>query len=167
MGVKKGKTSKVIVDGKLTEQQRNFAIAYTLVTDFDALEAVDAAGYKYESASEKDNLSNKRKMARSLLNNPKIKEYIATLVEERDNQTIIDKTFVKNGLKKLAISANNENTQVKAYELLGKELGMFVNKEEISISDDPGEIAKKAFESRILKLHKKEEIEVEDESTIS
>ena len=164
MNKPKGKTSKVHTHGNLTEQQENFCIAYVLINNFDAAESVETAGYKFEAVNDKDNESNKRKQARILLNNPKIKERIAKLVDERDNQTIIDKTFVKSGLKKLAMSANNENTQVKAFELLGKELGMFVNKEEISLTDDPGEIVKKAFESRILKLHKKDD---NDETEVS
>ena len=165
----KRKTSKEIVDGRLTEQQSSFCIAYVLLTEFNAFEAVEIAGYRFESGTPAEIKGAKTSQARSLLRNPKIKERIAALVDERDNQTVIDKFFVKNGLKTLAMTAENENTKVKAFELLGKELGMFVNRDELKITEDPGEIAKKALDRRLnLRIHsgKTQEKEDDDETAI-
>lgn len=157
-------TSKMIVDGELTEQQVNFCVAYVMMTDFDAVEAIKLTDFSFGAAKDELLLTLQRKAARRLLANPKVKDRIKQLVDERDCQVVIDKFFVKNGLKTLAQTAENENTKVKAFELLGKELGMFVNKDELKITEDPGEIAKLAFKRRLeLKvLNNKEEEETNE-----
>lgn len=150
------------VANSLTEYQENFCVAYALLTDFDAMAALESSGYTFNMDYEGDNKRNKKKAAAQLLRNPKVRQRIADLSADRENEIIVDKMFVRNGLKYLAKNASTENAQIKAYELLGKDMGMFVNQEKLTIGEDPAEIIKKSFEKRILKLHKPDENEEED-----
>lgn len=147
---------KLAEEYKLTDMQRKFAEFYVYVTNLNGKLAVELAGYKvdkdqYESYPE--NIKEKYKqrelntIARNLLNNPKIIKYIDALRSNLESHLIVDKLWVINGLKDLAMNGG-ENAKIRALEMLGKYVGIFSDAIKLDIDSDPAEMAKKAFEKR-------------------
>jgi len=132
----------------LTENQKNFCINYVFISGLDPYVAYETAGYKVP-----DELSdsNKKKWISSnvmkLLGNPKVLKFIKIIRDEMENQIIVDKFWVIDKLKKLA-EKGSEATQIKATELLGKTFSMFSDRQVIETAEDPGKLAKEAFEKR-------------------
>lgn len=162
------KFEKLAEEYKLTQLQKAFAEYYVYVTGLDGPAAVELAGYKldkdFEGYDERTAEVFKRKAissrARELLDNPKVTKYINALRTNLENHLIVDKLWVIKNLKDLAMTGT-ETTRIRALELLGKNLEMFTDRQKIEDVGNPGEIAQKAFESRmnILKLNQKQENE--------
>lgn len=166
--VKKGKSNmtdkqakaaelKVQKKYKLTDMQKAFADYFIFVTGLDAIAAVKMAGYAHGVPENKysDDLfeyykrMNYGKIAKGLINNPKILHYIKDVREDLDNQLVVDKLWVINKLKALAGEDKPENIQLKATELIGKTMEMFTDRNKnVEGIDDPAKIAEEAFQRR-------------------
>lgn len=139
----------------LTEKQRLFADAYVFLTGLDGVAAAKFAGYKCDYPTNYPEDKKKyyetlayQGRARENLNNPKVLEYISTIRDNLDKQLVVDKLWVVNKLKNLA-EQGTEATQLKATEMIGKILGMFIDHQKIEVTDeDPAVIARKAIEIR-------------------
>lgn len=141
----------------LTEQQQKFADYYLFVTGLNGEKAAELAGYvicdpkKYEQSEEKIAYWTKiqyMKIARDLLNNPKVLEYINIVRTNMENQLVIDKLWVVKKLKEFA-ETGSERTQLEATKLLGQTLLMFteVVRNENS-TEDPAKIIQDAIAKR-------------------
>ena len=104
---------------KLTPKQELFISEY--IIDSNATQAAIRAGYK-EKAAYATGAENLRK--------PQIKSLIDKAMKERALNNGITAEFVLNGIKAIAQGGEKENDQLKAYELLGKHLKLFVDKVE-------------------------------------
>jgi hypothetical protein len=142
---------------RLTKKQEDFCYAFTHITNFDADNAFDIA--KYEASTKEM----RNDMIRDLMREPKIKARIAELIEEKDAQIVIDRTYVREKLKQVVEETGkgqHYNAHLKALELLGKDLGLFSgDKEDALNSKDSGEVANEIFtrrKARILETRKKE-----------
>lgn len=163
-------TEKLAKELKLTDKQKLFAEYFIYVTGLDGPAAVELAGYSSGSDHKdygKESTNNFfrslkfRQLARNLLSNRKVLDYINALRKDLDSQLIIDKLWVINKLKTLA-ETGSENTQLKATELLGKTLELFTEKTKFESSENPADIAKQAFERRkqnVVEFNKKQQNE--------
>jgi phage terminase small subunit len=148
---------KLASDLKLTDNQKKFCEFYVYVTGLDGFAAVELSGYKVDK-SDMEGYDERTKeiytkkaisyKLRELLNNNNVVKYIDSLRKNLENHLIIDKLWVIKNLKDLAMSGT-EMTRIRALELLGKHLEMFTVKTKIEEINDPGEIAKTAFERRM------------------
>lgn len=106
-------------DSKLTTKQRLFVEAY--LANPNATEAARKAGYKGT-----DNALGV--IGHKMLTNAKIRD----LVETRVKGAIITTDEVLNGVKRIALHGQREADKLKAYELLGKYLVLWTDKQENS-----------------------------------
>jgi len=100
---------------KLTEKQKKFCDEY--LVDLNATQAYIRAGYKDSKAAEVS--------AHHLLRNPKIEEYINSKQEEVRDRNGITVDFIVNGIKDIALLGEQENNRLKAFDMLGKHLGIY------------------------------------------
>lgn len=111
---------------KLTAKMQNFVDEYFV--DFNGAAAVRRAGYKS---------SNPNKLAGKLLLHPLVAEAIAEKKKERQEKTELSAEYVIQKL--IAISdkqeESNPNASLRALELLGKHLGLYKDRQEISGPD--------------------------------
>lgn len=142
---------------KLTDKQRLFAEYYVYVTGLDGPAAVKLAeystineNYKFASEDMKEIYDTRQtnKIARDLLDNKKVLGYIGELRKNLENHLIVDKLWVLDNLKKLAMSGC-ETTKIRALELIGKSMEMFTEKTKVESVEDPGAIAREAFKKRM------------------
>ncbi len=126
----------------LTAKQEAFCEEYMI--DLNATQACIRAGYKEDNA---------KQMGTENLSKPAIADKIAELKAERSNRTLVDADYVINGLlevHKRCLQAEpvmvrgeegmeesgefkfEHSGANKSLELLGKHLGLFVDKKEIS-----------------------------------
>jgi phage terminase small subunit len=93
---------------ELTDKQRAFADYYIFLTGLDAEKAVVLAGYeinyvdkKFKDPEEAEQIRKiqLKRQARSLLNNPKIIQYIKAVRENLEEQLLVDKIWVIQKLK--------------------------------------------------------------------
>lgn len=133
------KKSKAKKEPKLTAKQKAFCEEYMI--DLNATQAAIRAGYKPDNAQQ---------MSTENLLKPVIKDYIEQLMDKRSEITMIDSYFVienlKNNVNRCMQSEpvlDNEGLETgeyqfnaaganKALELLGKHLGLFVERKEHS-----------------------------------
>lgn len=108
----------------LTSQQFHFAL-YSFMGDNDAEAYRKAYGYQ-DSVPGSDPALGQR--AHVVANNPKVQ---AKLLELRAKQEVsaslvplLSKSFVLNGVMQLALKADKDSTRLRAYELLGKTVGI-------------------------------------------
>lgn len=113
---------------QLTPQRKRFCEEF--LVDLDAGAAAQRAGYS---------LINKR--AASVTGNrlrsyPCVQEEISRLQRERGARVEITADFVLRELEKVARQEDvAQGTKVRALELLGKHLGMFVERHEVKVTD--------------------------------
>lgn len=111
---------------KLTAKMQNFVDEYFV--DFNGSAAVKRAGYKS---------SNPNKMAGKLLNHPLVMEAIAEKKKERQEKTELSAEYVIQKL--IAIAERNEEgnptAALRSLELLGRHLGLYRDRQEISGPD--------------------------------
>ncbi len=131
---------------QLNERQYRFVHEY--LKDFDGAAAYKRAGYKATGNSAEANASR-------LLRQAKVRETLARVREEIAERTLVDKEFVMKSLRENLARAlqrvpvmdkegnptgewvYNGTVANKALELLGKELGMFGDKLEVSGGREP------------------------------
>jgi len=106
--------SLVKQDKPLTPKQRKFCEEYLI--DLNATQAALRAGYSKKTAKD---------IACQNLAKPNISEKIAELQEETRKRTLVTVDFVVNGIKTIAEEGEQENNRLKAYDLLGKHLGVY------------------------------------------
>lgn len=120
----------------LTDKQIKFVEAY--VEDFDKERALVAAGY---------NLANKgsaSKLATEMLAHPAIKIAVSYYVEKRVEKSALSAEYVEHRLMKLATAmeeaamkgdTKSAAVMLRTIEVMGKLLGMFVDRQEITGKD--------------------------------
>ena len=99
---------------KLTAKQKRFCEEY--MKDLNATQAAIRAGYSKKTAGE---------IGYEHLKKPEIQAYIAKLQAETRERNKIDVDFVVRGIKEIAINGEKEEVRLKAYDLLGKHLGIY------------------------------------------
>ena len=99
---------------KLTDKQDKFCREY--IVDLNATQAAIRAGYKPDNA---------KQIATENLSKPYLQDIIAELQAEVRNRNAITVDFVINGIKDIALQGEQENNRLKAYDLLGKHLGVY------------------------------------------
>lgn len=111
---------------KLTTKMENFVNEYFI--DFNASQAVLRAGYKTTAPN---------RLASKLMKHPLVAAAIAQRKEERQEQFELTAEYVITKL--VAIADKNEDTNaqasLRALELLGKHLGLYKDRQEISGPD--------------------------------
>ena len=107
---------------KLSDKQIRFCEEYLI--DLNATQAAIRTGYSKKTAKEQ---------ASRLLTNVNVSEYIAELQSEVRNRTEITVDFVINGIKDIAVDGEHENNRLKAFDMLGRHLGIY---ETASTEDD-------------------------------
>lgn len=126
----------IAVIGLLTEKQIRFVEAYTENFDKDA--ALIAAGYNVA------NKSNAGKMAFQMLNHPAIKIAVRHYTEKRVDKAVLSQEFVEyqllkiaNAMEKATLAGDTKSAAVmlRSIEVMGKLLGMFVDRQEITGKD--------------------------------
>jgi phage terminase small subunit len=117
---KKGKGSK------LTTKQENFVNEYFV--DFNASAAVLRAGYKTTSPN---------KLAGKMMSHPLVAAAVAKRKEERKEKLELSADYVIHKLIAIADKRedDNPNAALRALELLGKHLGLYRDRQEISGPD--------------------------------
>ena len=132
----------------ITKKQQAFVDAYLSDPKMTGIQAAIKAGYSKKGANS---------ISTQLLNNPKIKVLIDREMQERAKRTNIDKDYVlfaladalemARGNKPIKVSRPKEDggsevvevirtdltAMTRSAELLGKHLGMFVEKQDISV----------------------------------
>ena len=111
----------------MTPKQAAFVLEY--LVDLNATQAAIRAGYR-EKAAYATGWENLRK--------PEIQEAIAAAQAERAARTGVDQDFVISGLRREAGAGDvgEPNTaRSRAMELLGKHMGMFVERAEVEMSE--------------------------------
>lgn len=137
------KVARLLADGgpiaviaSLTPKQIKFVEAY--VEDFDKDKALVAAGYNLV------NKSNSNKMASELLAHPGVKVAITHYVEKRVDKSALSVEYVEHRLMKLATAmeeaamkgdTKSAAVMLRTIEVMGKLLGMFVDRQEITGKD--------------------------------
>lgn len=111
-------------NGTLTPKQQRFVEEYLI--DLNATQAAIRTGYSAKTANEQ---------ASRLLANVKIAAAVAEAMKTRADETKIDQQMVIAGLIQEARAAGEDTTssaRIRAWELLGKHVGMFTEKHEHS-----------------------------------
>lgn len=111
---------------KLTDRQRLFVDEY--MVDLNATQAVIRSGYKN---------ANPNRLATELLHHPLIKAAIDVEIEKKKERLVLSADYVINKLVDIAEHTEKGNPQaaLRALELLGKNLGLFKERTEISGPD--------------------------------
>jgi phage terminase small subunit len=105
---------------KLTAKQQLFITEYCI--DCNATEAAIRSGYNPKTA---------RQIGSENLSKPYIKSEIDKRLAKRATDNGITAEFVLNGIKGIAVKGERESDKLKAFELLGKHLKLFTDKQEI------------------------------------
>lgn len=113
----------------LTELQTAFCRYY--LTGMTATQAAKEAGYNPRTAG---------RTAHENLQKPAIKAELARLRGQLEKKAIVTAEDVLKGLLKEARSADNDSARVTAWAHLGKHLGMFTDKHEVTIKKPPAEM---------------------------
>jgi phage terminase small subunit len=117
---------QAVIDS-LSERQRRFCEEY--LVDLNATQAVTRSGY---------NTKYPNRIAFQLMESPAIRIAIDALRAERDKRTDVTKDYVLQKIMKalrLAEENGNLTAMLRATELLGKHLSLFVERTEISGPD--------------------------------
>jgi len=108
-------------DRPLLTRQSRFVDQY--LVDHDVRRAATAAGYSAKTADSQ---------GRRLLRNVTVRRRINEALGELQARTRVDAEFVVHGLTDIATdAAANSMARVRAYELLGKYLGIFIERKQV------------------------------------
>ncbi len=99
---------------KLRKKQEKFCHEYLI--DLNATQAAIRAGYSKHTAKE---------MGYEHLTKPHIQDFISELQAETRDRTLVTVDFVINGIKDIAEDGEQENNRLKAFDMLGKHLGVY------------------------------------------
>ena len=105
----------------MTPKQLRFCQEY--VIDLNGSQAAIRAGYSEKTAN---------RIANQNLSKPDIQENIQKAQIERADRLEITSDEVINGLRAIAVHGTTDSARVRAYELLGKHLGMFTERLEVA-----------------------------------
>lgn len=111
----------------LSERQRRFCSEY--LVDLNATAAVGRSGYNTKWPS---------RIAFQLMENPAVKISIDALRTERERVTDVTKDFVLQKINKalrMAEESGNLTAMLRATELLGRHLALFIDRQELSGPD--------------------------------
>lgn len=108
---------------KLTAKQQRFCEEYLI--DFNATQAAIRSGYSEKTA---------HAIGQENLRKPIIQLYLEEKKKEASDRCAITVDFVLNGIKDIAEQGEQENNRLKAFDLLGKHLGVYEkdNKSEVT-----------------------------------
>jgi phage terminase small subunit len=95
--------------------------------DLNATQAAIRAGYSERTA---------RAQGHRLLTDADIGEAIHKGKAERAERTQVTAEMVVTGLQAIAEGGTSESARVRAYELLGKHIGMFTERSEVTLKQD-------------------------------
>lgn len=112
----------------LTDLQKRFIDEY--MVDFVGADAVIRAGYKCSP-------QNAKRQATELLNHPLVRRYIDERMAEKREKNELSADYVIQNLIEIAehTKTGNPTAALRALELLGKNLGLFKERQEISGPD--------------------------------
>ena len=88
-------------------------------------QAAIRAGYSEDTANV---------IASENLTKPYIKEAIQKAMDKRVKKTEITAEYVLNGIRDVIKNAEQDNNKLKGYELLGKHLKLFTDKQEVDMN---------------------------------
>ena len=108
----------------LTSLQERFVDEY--MVDMNAAQAVKRAGYNTQAPAQ---------MGLKVLRTPKVAEEVARRLEQKRERTQVTENYVINRLVNLAESTDKDSDKLRALELLGRSLGIFRDRQEISGPD--------------------------------
>lgn len=108
-------------------QTKRQTFAREFIVDRNATKAAERAGYSVRTAKQQGS---------RLLTNVDVRSEIAALEAVQVEVDQVNREFVINGLRDLALNAKTESSQVRAYELLGKHLRLFVDVTETTVIHD-------------------------------
>ena len=111
----------------LSKKKKEFCEQY--IVDFNGTQACIRAGYSANTAYAKAN---------ALLKEQEVKDYLNQLLRERRSSLGITTAEIVQGLKQIAMIAERDSDKIKAFELLGKYLGIWTDKKEIKVSATMG-----------------------------
>ena len=105
----------------MNDKRRAFVREYLI--DLNATQAAKRAGYSNRTAYSQ---------GQRLLKDAEIQQAVQTAKEERAHDARLSAQMVLEGLRGIAEGQGPENARVRAYELLGKHIGMFTERIEHS-----------------------------------
>ena len=111
----------------MTPKQAAFVLEY--LVDLNVTQAATRAGYSAKTA---------HAIGHKLLKNAEIMESLSAAQAERVERTKIDQDFVIRGLSREASAGDVDepnSARVRAFELLGKHQGMFVERAAVEVSE--------------------------------
>lgn len=114
-----------------TSKRQVFAKEYLL--DHNATRAAIRAGYSAHTAKQQGS---------RLLTKVDVQTEIAALEHAQREVDAVDRGFVISGLRDLALNAKTESSRVRAFELLGKSIRMFIDVKETTITHDLPQLRK-------------------------
>jgi phage terminase small subunit len=128
---------------KLDARQAAFC-RYYAVDHKTATEAAKLAGYSPHYANSQ---------AAQLLRKSKISDEVARLKERAEQAALeeyaVTRSDVRRGLHHEAQNAETPAARVRAWELLGKDIGMFTDKHEVTLRKDPGAMTDEELEQAL------------------
>jgi len=130
---KKGQKQKSNPTRKYVLSEKQEAFVNAVVTE--GLDPEAAFRKVYDCSSRSD--TRVRSDAKAMLKNDAVAARIEQFVFERKNEKFLDERWVVDMLKRTAISKEGTNVGLKALELLGKHMAMFVDRQTV---EDPGNI---------------------------
>jgi len=89
-----------------------------------------------------------RRRAKKMYGKPEVQARIKQLILERSDSISVDEAFVIEHLKKIVAESPTSNVGVRALELLGKHLAMFVDRKIVDTNESQRDLAQKMFERR-------------------
>jgi len=111
----------------VTLSPKRAAFVREYLIDLNASAAARRAGYSARTSD---------RTGYDLLRNPEIQAAVQTALQERAQTTQVTAEMVIDGLRGIAEGEGPDAPRVRAYELLGKHIGMFTERQEITMKSD-------------------------------
>ena len=120
--------ANMVTKRELNYRQREFAKQYARTGN--ATESYRLAGYKVGTPRTAEVNGHK------LLSNTEVNKAVDQYRSELTKASKVDQAFVISGLREIATTGEHESNRVRAFELLGKHLRMFVDVSESTVHHD-------------------------------
>jgi phage terminase small subunit len=135
---------------KISDKEEMF-IEYILegMGSLDAYRKCFANGYSDTKA---------RSIVKGILNKEHIQQYMQMQILDRQGSIALDEAYIISNLKKIVVNNPNSNNAVRALELMGKKLGMWIDKQVVETTGSQSETAEQMFERRMA-IEAGEEVE--------